>query len=338
VCAECHVDIAATQRNTPMGQASANAIESQFLAQHPTLTYTDGSYVLRIERRGNQEIYSASDGQHTSSIPILWAFGLGAAGQTYVFQRDGAYYESRVSYYKDIDGLDLTIGHRHEPPATLWDALGRQLSRQETAKCFPCHTSAGVIHGELQTDQAQVGVTCENCHGPGSQHLEAVQNRQWRNLHIFNPGHLNAGDLDDFCGTCHRSTRDVLETNIRGIENVRFQPYRLENSACYDPSDKRISCLACHDPHVNLVAGIQAYDSKCLTCHTNRGERPTAVRGAPACPKATKACAGCHMPKLTLPGAHYRFTDHYIRVYRASDPYPDSPYSGTPRPRHAKKR
>ena len=33
------------------------------------------------------------------------------------------------------------------------------------------------------------------------------------------------------------------------IANVRFQPYRLTESKCYDPDDARISCLACHDPH-----------------------------------------------------------------------------------------
>jgi hypothetical protein len=142
-------------------------------------------------------------------------------------------------------------------------------------------------------------------------------------LHIFNPRTLSPGDLNDFCGTCHRSTRDVLAANIRGIRNVRFQPYRLENSRCYDPSDKRTSCLACHDPHRNLVVDPGSYDVKCLACHANRSEKPTTASKAAACPTAIKNCTSCHMPKLDLPGAHYKFTDHYIRVYRPGDAYPD---------------
>jgi len=338
VCAGCHVDIAQTQPNTPMGKASVSAAGSQFLTQHPVLTYNDGAYVLRIERKGDQDFYSATDGQQTISVPLLWAFGLGNMGQTYVFQKDDVYYESRISFYKEIDGLDLTLGHRQRSPATLLDALGRPLSKQEMAKCFPCHTSEAVINGELQTSQAQAGVTCENCHGPGGQHLEAVQNRQWRNLHIFNPARLSPDDLNDFCGTCHRSTRDVLEANVRGVKNVRFQPYRLENSLCYDPGDKRISCLACHNPHENLVTDLVSYDVKCLACHANRGEKPTATRAAPSCPQAVKDCVGCHMPKLDLPGAHYKFTDHYIRVYHANDAYPDSPRSKKSRERRVKKK
>jgi hypothetical protein len=29
------------------------------------------------------------------------------------------------------------------------------------------------------------------------------------------------------------------------------------------------------------------------------------------------------MPKIKLPGAHFAFTDHRIRVVRAGEPYPD---------------
>jgi hypothetical protein len=31
----------------------------------------------------------------------------------------------------------------------------------------------------------------------------------------------------------------------------------------------------------------------------------------------------CHMPKLDLPGAHNKFTDHLIRVVKANEQYPD---------------
>jgi hypothetical protein len=323
VCAGCHTDVAETQAQTPMGKASTQAEQSDILLKHPYLSHTDGPYVLRIERKDGHEIYSATDGQHTISVPIQWAFGLGDAGQTYVFERDGVFYESRISLYSEIDGLDLTIGHNPESPATLSEALGRPISEQEEFKCFPCHTSEGVVDGKLQPDHMRPGVTCENCHGPGSQHREAIQKRNWRNLHIFNPARLTPADLNDFCGTCHRSTHDVLTANVRGIRNVRFQPYRLENSRCYDPSDKRISCVACHDPHVNLVTDLESYDSKCLACHLDRGKKSSATRIAPACPRASKQCASCHMPKLSLPGAHYKFTDHLIRIYNPSEAYPD---------------
>jgi hypothetical protein len=29
------------------------------------------------------------------------------------------------------------------------------------------------------------------------------------------------------------------------------------------------------------------------------------------------------MPRLDLPGAHRKFTDHWIRIAKANEPYPD---------------
>ena len=44
--------------------------------------------------------------------------------------------------------------------------------------------------------------------------------------------------------------------------------------------------------------------------------------GAKACPVAKTNCVSCHMPKLDLPGAHYKFTDHRIRIVKPNEPYP----------------
>jgi Cytochrome c554 and c-prime len=311
-----------------MVQASSLATQSKILSDHPSLTFRQGSCELRIERQGDAVIYSAAQGNNIVSVPLLWAFGEGVAGQTYIYRKDGILYESRVSYYPEISGLDLTTGHSRQLPRSLTEALGRPMAKEEVTRCFGCHTSEDVFGGSLQIDQLQPGVACENCHGPGNQHLAIVQSEypvteQLHEWNIFNPGKLSPADLNDFCGTCHRSTRDVLAAKIRDIRDLRFQPYRLENSRCYDPTDSRIACLACHDPHVPLETDLKSYDAKCLSCHVDRGEKTTAIRSAPACRTATSGCASCHMPKLTLPGAHYKFTDHYIRVYKADAPYPD---------------
>jgi hypothetical protein len=36
----------------------------------------------------------------------------------------------------------------------------------------------------------------------------------------------------------------------------------------------------------------------------------------PGCRVSTKDCASCHMPKLGPPAAHFKFTDHYIRIVK----------------------
>ena len=102
----------------------------------------------------------------------------------------------------------------------------------------------------------------------------------------------------------------------RGVLNVRFQPYRLANSKCYDTSDTRIRCSACHDPHSPLESNAASYDAKCGACHSAAAHTKT-------CRVAKQNCASCHMPKIELPGAHARFTDHQIRIARTGEPYPN---------------
>jgi hypothetical protein len=127
---------------------------------------------------------------------------------------------------------------------------------------------------------------------------------------------LFAERVSNFCGQCHRTWEEIELQGRLDITNIRFQPYRLTGSKCYDADDPRISCLACHDPHHEVNSNAVEYDAKCQACHG--GGKP----GAKSCPVAASKCAMCHMPKLELPGAHYKFSDHRIRIVKANQKYP----------------
>src|ERR1700728_841542 len=101
-CAECHSSIVNAQARTDMAQA---AIDAQSGAANPKgspRSYQDGPYKLRVELKSQKLIYSATDGSTTLTVPVRWIFGLGKAGQTYILDRDGEYYESRVSYFREL--------------------------------------------------------------------------------------------------------------------------------------------------------------------------------------------------------------------------------------------
>jgi hypothetical protein len=153
---------------------------------------------------------------------------------------------------------------------------------------------------------------------------------------------LDGDDItQNMCGSCHRSVEDVMALPQRGgISNVRFQPYRIFNSRCYS-ADKRIGCTACHNPHDSLEQSAAFFDSKCLACHQSEPmaepmAKPMAEpvakaasksgdndRHARACKVGKKDCTVCHMPKIDLPGAHFKFTDHRIRIVREGAPFPN---------------
>jgi hypothetical protein len=326
-CAPCHASKVQTQKETPMANASTHAADSQSLRSHDQLTFHLPPYTYQITRAQNGSVYSVTDGVRPISAPLSWAFGLGESGQTYIFERNGTFYESRLSYYHAIDGLDFTPGAPRIASHTLEDALGRRmLYAPETHRCFGCHTTAATTNNRFDPNHLIPGVTCEACHGPGATHAAMMKAGQKEEgiASIMNPGRLNPVDLVDFCGTCHRAFMDVELSHTSGLANLRFQPYRLERSQCWGKSDARITCLTCHDPHQPRVRDLAAYDDKCLRCHrSGAGPASGPDRPGKACTMGTNNCASCHMPKYEMPGMHFKFTDHFIRVVHKDEPYPD---------------
>jgi hypothetical protein len=322
-CIQCHT-AQAHSMDTAMARALQPASESRILLSKDHLSFTEGPYRYEIVRQGNHSVYTVTDGTETVSEPLLWSFGQGKVGQTYLFARDGAMRETRVSFYLDPGGLDFTLGVPLDLPATLEEAVGRFVKPGEMRGCFGCHSTGAVRGPRLALDELTPGVTCEGCHGAGIAHTQAVRQGNLGNLAINNLKGMNAEEQSNFCGSCHRTWSQVILMGIKTVDNVRFQPYRLANSPCYDTEDARIGCTACHDPHKDPVHEASYYDTKCLACHAPGVEGAAArVKTGRACPVGQQKCSDCHMPKVDVLGAHYQFTDHWIRIARPGDPYPN---------------
>ena len=318
-CASCHKEQSVPQAATGMAHALRSGTDAPILRSHPSLTFRQGPYSYTIERSGNQSTYTVSDGRSEWKAPIAWAFGLGAAGQTYVVQRNGAWYETRVSYYKDIDALDLTVGARPDVPRSLEEAFGREQSEKGANECFNCHATGVLSGGALHVEALTPGVQCVRCHNDGPEHMASLQSPDGKPKRAVKLGALSAEEIADFCGQCHRTWATIASQGPHNITNVRFQPYRLANSKCYDSSENRIRCISCHDPHVQSEAPPASYDRNCRACHNDRGDKP----GAKMCSVAQSNCVSCHMPKVEIKEAHNKFTDHWIRIARPGDPVPN---------------
>jgi hypothetical protein len=316
-CVQCHASEAKTHPDTPMAHAAETNAECAVLRSHPVMKVALGRYAYTIERRGDQSVYLVTDGVEKLSYPIRYAFGLGEAGQTYILEKDGEYYESFVSYYKAIDGLDITIGDQPMQVSSIHDAAGRHIGAHEIAMCFGCHTSNGLKGGHVAEDTLLPGVTCEQCHGATENHLAGLKKGDPQLFPMKKLTGMSAEESAQFCGQCHRTWQYVAEHGPHGAGNVRFQPYRLTNSKCFDVDDARISCTACHNPHDSVDRVASDYDAKCQACHA--GGKP----GAKICTAGGKGCSNCHMPKIELPGAHHSFTDHDIRIAAKNEPFPE---------------
>ncbi len=325
-CGGCHRSIFATQQNTPMARAAAQAVDAEVLKDHRCLSFRSPGYSYEIASTQNGIFYSVSDGTSSVSKPLTWAFGMGVVGQTYIFEKQGAFYESRVSYYHATQGLDLTLGHRAPLPNQLENAPGRAISATEARLCFGCHMTASTTGNQFDLKHAYPGVGCEACHGPGAGHVAAMREGhldQGKKL-VMNPARLNPIDSVDFCGACHRTAWDVRLGGMTGVVTVRFQPYRLEKSRCWGKGDGRLTCITCHDPHLPLAQEAASYDQRCLSCHPSKpGIKTSKDHPGAACPVGNTSCVSCHMLKVELPGFHAKFTDHWIRITKPGEPFPD---------------
>src|SRR5439155_6780357 len=208
-------------------------------------------------------------------------------------------YESRVSFFNALHGLDLTMGAQPGKPKSIEDAAGRRLSPRDAVDCFGCHSTRAVSGGRLHLEAIVPGVGCESCHTSGEKHVAAVRAGDAAAAKMTRLAGYTPEEMSELCGRCHRTWSQIATNGPHGVLNVRFQPYRLTNSKCYSVADARIRCGACHDPHGPLETSAAAYDAKCGACHSAKAR-------AKVCSVAKQNCVSCHMPKVELPGAHAR--------------------------------
>ena len=292
--------------------------DNPVFAAHPALTARQNGYTYTIATRDGKSTYTVSDGSNSLTLPIDWM--LGQHSQTWVLEKDGHFYESMVSYFHKDQQLATTPGDEQITPHTLEEAMGRQLSTWEVRNCFTCHASGYNPEKNLAGQKLTPGLDCDRCHEGSTRHMADAVQDNFKTL-PRSLKKMDAGETAEFCGQCHRTWDRVVREGWHGPATVRFQPYRLENSRCFSAADRRISCLACHDPHRQADHSQAYYDTKCLACHAGAAAASTAQ--PKICPVAKKDCSTCHMPRVEIADGHAVFTDHQIRIVHPGDAYPN---------------
>lgn len=317
-CGRCHQNIFETQKNTPMANAVTPATADAFANFPHAMRFRTGSYDYFVSQTATGAEYSTTNGQQSASAVVSWIFGDRQFGDTFLYQQNGIYFESRVSYYRALNGLDFTTGRTQFRPSRFEAALGRRMPPDEPALCFGCHSTASSSDGVFHPERLIRGVTCEACHGPGAQHVAqmSLEHDGRTPTLIFNPARLSPADSVDFCGACHRTAADVSHSDVTGVFVLRFPAYRLEQSRCWGQGDARLTCTACHDSHKRRVEDAAFYDKVCVSCHSSAGRAlKSQVHAIEFCKVSNHDCVTCHMPKYTIPSMHTKFTDHKIGIH-----------------------
>ncbi len=264
---------------------------------------------------------------------VDYAFGSGDRGLTLV-GRDGEDrpYEYRLSHYPDPVGWDVTSG-QPGPVEQPERYRGSRITADAVRRCLVCHTTnAQSILTGSGPESADAAIGCERCHGPGSHHLKAEAARA-DDPAIARPTLAGGPAIVGLCGQCHSPRDPDLPLTPGAPESVRFQGVSFTWSRCFTEGRGTLDCITCHDPHHNVETTTARYEARCLDCHPaarpaagrtdpqpRRPDRPRPVTGATCPVQPERGCIDCHMPRVEIPMAHTKFTDHYIRVHRDTSP------------------
>jgi hypothetical protein len=354
-CALCHQDIYDKYSRTDMGRSmllgnvplsagmpTSASIFDPRLNRHFELGVRDGNLY-----QSEYELSAEGKEVFRETHKIDWIIGAGVNGAGGLVRSGNYLVEAPLSFYSAINAWELSPGYQ-------FGDYG--FSRPILPSCIVCHSGrpqpAPDGNGRFkQPPFRELAIGCENCHGPGGPHIAAANAET-----IVNPAKLTGWQADNICLPCHQTgDARVLQagknygdfrpgTALDDTLSIFLAPFGSQSppqddllehylsmrlSKCYRASGGKLSCITCHDPHVQPTRSEapEYFRQRCLTCHTEQScSRPLAERQHQSPPDD---CAGCHMPKREVKViSHSILTNHRI-VTSPQEPFPDSAFHMT---------
>jgi Flp pilus assembly protein TadD len=320
-CRPCHQAIYESYSRTAMARTSGPAfppLEGSFEHLQSGVSYRvyrEGqTAMLSYERAGSSPLHGTQ--------ALRYYVGSNTRGRTFLFDIDGFLYQAPINYYAAKKVWDMSPGYAQ--------LKAMELNHPVDATCLFCHASRvqptrkGTANGFDGAPFLQDGVGCERCHGPGHDHVNGAGS-------MVNPAKLTGERRDSICMQCHlegeariaragRSEEDyrpggvlsddlaifIREDAARERRGAVSHVESIALSRCRRDGGAPLSCITCHDPHVQTGDAEKAayYRARCLGCHAPKAEGHHA--GQPD-------CTSCHMPRLeSADVSHTVVTDHRI--------------------------
>ncbi|MFN2189816.1 MAG: multiheme c-type cytochrome [Candidatus Promineifilaceae bacterium] len=153
--------------------------------------------------------------------------------------------------------------------------------------CGACHTTGYSPDGNqdgmagIVGSWAEAGVQCEECHGPGSAHIQHPMSYDMK---------LDRNSAA--CGNCHfRGVPEEVDASDGFIQ------HHEQYEELFQSKHAVIDCVLCHDPHVGVIQlrrtdAPETTRTQCEDCHYKE-EQNFNLEFHPS------DCLECHMPKVT---------------------------------------
>ena len=360
-CGGCHAKIYGQYLRTGMGRSMSSVSPALLQNLHVPAVYAnmrvDRHYDLTVQDGKLYESEYALDGSGREVFrdrhQIEWLIGSGANGIGAIVRRGDHLFEAPLALYTSTGTWEMSPGY---------ESTDLGFSRPILSGCLFCHSGrSNPIYGSdgryESTVFSEMPIGCEKCHGPGAAHIDAVTNgKEGSSAAIVNPASLTPALANNICMACHEIGDERILKPGKEYKDIRpgepldktlsifMKPptreappdkdhlqhyYAITLSECYRASGGRLSCITCHDPHLEPAKEeVPAFFNKrCMSCHT--GESCKLPREARQQSSPPDNCIGCHMPKRDVGFiAHTSLTNHRI-LAQADEPFPESAFSQT---------
>jgi len=323
-CQSCHPSEFEAHQRSGHSQTAFRMEQTELAARLDGVRYTDAADGRSVQFALEEEGFFAevNGAGESSRQRVDWLLGSASHAQTAVSikSESNSGLEHCWTWFAHQQELGRTPGQPDFPASTnpVDSCSGRLMSETEVVHCFACHMTFGPAPGQrLSEIRWQPNISCERCHGPRRLHVEAARNGRAEEVKPLVP--LKDPQVEmALCAQCHRGT-EQMDSKIPESDSVRFQPYRLEQSRCFQANPSALTCVTCHDPHDKTSQDLTAYRQTCLSCHS----QPEQVHCGAVVESEflTADCISCHMPKREWSGG-IQFVDHWIRVVSDSESKP----------------
>jgi Cytochrome c554 and c-prime len=178
-CQACHAEKLASYFNTAHHLTSRapdnESILGSFTESENTLRTANPALYFRMESRPDgfyeEAVWMPPAANLDRAQRIDVVIGSGRVGQTYLYWKNDHLFQLPVSYWVDLGTWVNSPGYR--------DGVAN-FDRPVVPRCLECHITyaAGVgppaSSNQYKRDSLGLGISCERCHGPTREHIDAI--------------------------------------------------------------------------------------------------------------------------------------------------------------------